>query len=149
MSIESPDSLTIELGRSRALTIVLVLLHSGATVLTVILPIATELKIALVALIALSLVRSAGVHGLRLGRGAVITVMFSENECALRRRNSSDWETGQLVDRWVQPWLTLLVVRSEGRLWPTSIVICPDAVAPDAFRRLRVRLRLRTAAARV
>jgi hypothetical protein len=149
LSIESPDSLTIELGRSRALTIVLVLLHTGATVLTVILHIAIELKIALVAVITLSLVRSAGAHGLRLGRGAVTALMFSEEECALRRRHSSDWETGQLVDRWVQPWLTLLVVRSERRRWPTGIVICPDAVAPDAFRRLRVRLRLRTAAARV
>jgi hypothetical protein len=149
LSIESPDSLTIELGRSRALTTILVLLHTGAISLVVVLPLAIELKITLVVLIAMSLVRSVGAHGLRLGRRAVIAVMFSQEECALRRRHSSDWENGRLVDRWVQPWLTLLVVRGESQRWPTSIVICADAVAPDMFRRLRVRLRLRTAAARV
>ncbi|HEX9812442.1 MAG TPA: protein YgfX [Burkholderiales bacterium] len=149
MSIESPDSLTIELGPSHVLIGVFVLLHAGTGVLAVILPIALALKIPLVALIALSLVRTVAVHGLRRGGTAVTALLLSEEECLLRRRKANDWETGRLVDSWVQPWLTLLVVRSDGQRWPTSVVILPDAVAPDTFRRLRVRLRLKTAAARV
>lgn len=149
MYAASPDSLIVELGSSRALTAVLVLLHVGAAVLAFILPIAFVLKVLVVFLVALSLARSVYRHGLRHSRGAITAMRVTEEEYALRRRNANDWETGRLVDRWVQPWLTIVVVQSDGRRWPTSVVICPDAVASDAFRRLRVRLRLRTAAARV
>lgn len=146
---ESPDNLTVELGPSRVLTGVFALLHVGAIVLTSFLPVSFAVKIPFIVVIALSLAHYIDVHGWRRNRTAVVALRLSGEECALRRRYASAWETGQLVDRWVQPWLTLLVVRSENRRWPTSVVICPDAIAPDTFRRLRVRLRLRTAAARV
>lgn len=46
-----------------------------------------------------------------------------------------------------QVWRYLVVMdfagRDEGRCWRRRVVLLPDAVAPDAFRRLRVRLRYR------
>ena len=150
MYAESPDSLTVELGPSRVLTAVLVLLHFGAVVLALVVPLALVFRATLVILIALSFYVGVYRHGLRRGGNAIVALMLSgEDECAVRRRNTTEWETGRVVDRWVQPWLTILTVRSDARRWSTSIVICADAVAPDAFRRLRVRLRLRTEAARV
>jgi toxin CptA len=146
---ESPDSLTLELGSSRVLTAVLAALHGGAGALMLVVPLALAPRIALLALIALSLYRTVSVHGLRRSRDAVTALTLGgDDECALRRRGSTDWEPGRVVDRWVQPWVTLLTVRCENRRRPASVVICADAVAPDSFRRLRVRLRLGTAAVR-
>ena len=125
------------------------LLHAGALVIVIVLPIEVAVKVALFALIGLNLARSIGHHGLRRSGVAVVAVMLSGDECALRRRGSNDWEAGRIANCWVQPWLTLLVVRSDARRRATRVVILPDAVAGEAFRRLRVRLRLRTEGARV
>lgn len=147
---ESPDNLTVELGPSRALTAALVLVHGGAVALGLMLPLALTVRITLVALIAVSLYRSVQRHGLRRAHNAIEALALNvDDDCALRHRGSSEWRPGRLIDRWVQRWLTILVVRCDGHRWAESVVICADALPAERFRRLRVRLRLRTEAAPV
>jgi Membrane-bound toxin component of toxin-antitoxin system len=140
---ESHDNLVLELGPSHALTGVLVALHAGAALLAVTLPTAIVIRIVLTAAIGASLYRSVRLHATRQARDAVVALMLTgDGDWGVRRRSASDWEPVRLVDRWVQPWLTLLVLRCETRRSPTNVVIGADAVPAEVFRRLRVRLRL-------
>jgi hypothetical protein len=147
---ESPDNLTLDIGPSYALTTVLLILHGGAGALVLTLPLAMSVRVTLFALIGLSFYRSVHRHGLRQARDAVaILTLNAEGECALRRRGSAEWEPGRLVDWWVRRWLSILLVRGDGRRWPESVVICADAASVEGFRRLRVRLLLQADSARV
>lgn len=50
--------------------------------------------------------------------------------------------TGRLVPgSFVAPWLVIVRWRPEGAWFPRTVLVPPDAVAPDAHRRLRVLLR--------
>lgn len=51
----------------------------------------------------------------------------------------------RLADSWVHPKFVLLSLRGEGRRH-ARVAIAADALPAEAFRRLRVWLRLRTAA---
>lgn len=63
---------------------------------------------------------------------------------SVRFLGSTQWHPCELRERWLQPWLVILRLRddSDARTW--SVLVVRDAVAPDAFRRLRARLRLQT-----
>lgn len=136
-----------DLGVSRALAVVLSVLHGGALVLGTTLPVQISMRLALTALVALSLYRTLRRYALRRSRDAVVALAFGDgDECALRRRDSAEWEQGRLVSRWVQPLAAILVLRSDGRR-PENVVVTADTLDADVFRRLRVRLCLRTAAA--
>lgn len=144
---ESPDKLTFDLRPSTVLAAVLAAAYGGAVVIALLLPIPLFVRIALVALIAVGLHRGLSRHALRRAGDAVVAFSLSEDDaCAVRRQGAAEWQDGRLMDRWVHPWLTILVVRCNGRRRPCSIVITPDAVSAEAFRRLRVRLRLQTGA---
>lgn len=145
---KSPDSARLELGTSRALAAVLVLLHAGALVIALIVPLHGAIRAALVALLGASLYRALALHALRRAGDAITGFIVREDEsCALRRGRSEQWRESRLLDRWVHPWITILIVREESKWLSSSVVIPADAVAAEAFRRLRVRLRLRSAAA--
>jgi hypothetical protein len=144
----SPDNLTVDLGRSRALIVVLAVVHGGAAVLASVSPMPMPIRVAVLALLGVSLYNTLCVHALRCARAAVAAIAVDEEGgCALRWRNAEVWEDGRVVEKSVQRWLAVLVVRASGQRWPIGVVICADAVSPEAFRRLRLRLRLQTAAA--
>lgn len=141
MSVKSPDNLTFDLGASRALALVLGVVHAGAVAIASLLPIVATLRLALIGAVALSLYRGLRLHALRRPRAAVVALTLADDDdCALRRRDAGEQEDGRLIDRWVHPWLSILVIRTHGRRWPTSVVIAADAMPAEAFRRLRVRL---------
>lgn len=139
--------MTLDLGRSHALIAVLVVFYGGAVILALLLPISIAIRAALVALLAVSFGHSVRLHGTRRARGAVVSFVLSdEGGCAWRRRDSDTWEEGRIVELSVHRLLAIIVVRAAERRRPTYIVICADAVHGQAFRRLRVRLRLENAA---
>lgn len=147
MSGASPSRLVIELGASRALAAVLVVLHAGAGVIAVTLPLGWYWRLALLALVAVSLWRALVLHAWRRAPAAVVGLAVDdEDTCALRRRTGAGWEEGRLLDCWVHPRLALLTVRLCARRRAIGVVIPADAAAAEPFRRLRVRLRLRTSA---
>lgn len=144
---QRPDRLVLELGASPALAAVFTALHAGAGVVAVMLPLAWPWRAALLAFVGVSLYLALSRHALRRVPAAVVALALGdEARCALRRRGSEAWEEGTLVDCWVHARLTLLAVRCHDRRLASSVVIPADGVAAEPFRRLRVRLRLRTAA---
>lgn len=56
------------------------------------------------------------------------------------------WRNGTTVDAvlcnggYLGPWVTAIVWRQRGRWWRESLLITPDMLPADAFRRLRVHL---------
>jgi hypothetical protein len=82
-------------------------------------------------------------HGLGLGRAA--------RRRALRLRASDEievrspgghWRRGCLrAGSFVAPWITLLLWRAEGSRFDRAVLILPDMLGEEEFRRLRVWLR--------
>lgn len=82
-------------------------------------------------------------HGLGLGRAA--------GRRALRLRGSGEIEVRSPGGLWrrgcpragsfVAPWLTLLLWRAEGSRFDRAVLILPDMLGEEDFRRLRVWLR--------
>lgn len=125
----------------------LAVLHAGAGVIAALLPLAAAWRLALFGFVMASLYRMLRLHALRRSADAVVGLALEGDEtCAVRRRGAAAWEEGRIVDRWLHPRLALLVIRCAARRLPVNVVIPGDGVSAEAFRRLRVRLRLQTAA---
>lgn len=79
---------------------------------------------------------------LRQNAGAVIALEISdETRCRIFNRGGA-WSEGQvLATTHVTPWLIVVHVAITGRWRARSVLIMSDALAPDAYRRLCVRLR--------
>ena len=106
------------------------------------------IRFGLVVLLGVSLVSATGRHAWRRSARAIVGFAIDDDgACAVRLRSSETWHEARLIERWVHPWLTILVVRHPGSRWRSSLLLPADAVPADAFRRLRVRLRLQSAAA--
>ncbi len=146
MSTKSPVSLRLDLGASRLLAAVLMAAHGGAAAIAAWLPLALPFRLGLLALVAVSLYRGLRDHALRRGARAITAFRLNADDTCAVQRGAAGWEEGRLRDCWVHPLLTILVVRAGGRRRSVSVVIAADAVSAEAFRRLRVRLRLQTAA---
>jgi membrane-bound toxin of toxin-antitoxin system len=145
---KSEVKVRLELGASRALTAALALVYGGAAAIVLVVPMSWWLRFVLAAFVAFSFYRAVGRHGWRRSREAVIAFELEAEDdyCALLDR-TGQWMTGRLINRWVHPLLTLLVVKVNGHRTSTSVVIPADATAAEPFRRLRVRLKWRTPAA--
>lgn len=145
LSEKSPANLSFDLGPSDVLTVVVVALHLGALVVASLLPLAVPVRSLLFVTIAASGYRAVRVHAMRRAWNAVVWFQVSEDgTCSWRRRGADVPEEGPLVESTTLPWLALLTVRPVGRRSrpSTHIVVAADALPAEAFRRLRVRLRL-------
>ena len=71
----------------------------------------------------------------------------SNGNWSLRDSESEQWWPCELREHWLHPWLVILRLRPEAGSRALNVLIPADAVAADAFRRVRARLRLQTAAA--
>lgn len=134
-----PD--VIALRRSNLLLAWLVLASAGAFVLTL-LYLPGPLAVVLGILIAWRAWIDARRHALRFGADAVTALRLSETgiECLTR---SGTWRAGEvLASGLVSPMLTVFRWRQQDdRARPSTVVVLPDALDDDAFRRLRVYLR--------
>ena len=81
-------------------------------------------------------------HGLGLGcagRRALLSRGAGEIEV---RSPDGRWRRGCLrAGSFVAPWLTLVLWRAEGSRFDRAVLILPDMLGEEEFRRLRVRLR--------
>lgn len=134
--------LSISLGPSRLLLVLLATMHGVAAGGLWLVPGPLWPK----ALLGLSLAASLVFHGARdawrlLGRSAVALRLRSDCKCEIGNRLGGWQEARLLGSSFVSPYLTVLNLRPEGRRFARHVVILPDAVDADAFRRLRVLLR--------
>jgi len=64
-----------------------------------------------------------------------------KGELSIQQRDGSWQEAALLGTSFVTPWLTILNLRFSARRWPQHVVLTPDALPQDDFRRLRVWLK--------
>jgi len=144
----SENNLILNIKVSRFLAGALLLLHLGGMLLLVAVPVFWLIRLALWALLGVSLYRSLRVHAWRQGPSAIETIeMDGEGVVSVRFAGMDGWHACQITGRFIHPWLTLLSLKIEDRRWPVSLAIAADAVEPEPFRRWRVALRFRTAVA--
>jgi hypothetical protein len=130
------------------LTALLTAAHGGALALAASLHMPAGLKTALAAALIVSLGFTVHRHGLRRNRRAIETLSFDEEDsCTIRRRGEDAARPCEIRRQFVQPRITILLLRAAGRRISETLVLMPDALDPESFRRLRARLRLRNPAA--
>lgn len=78
----------------------------------------------------------------RRGSNAVRHLVLDRTGAMGVRDGSGRWRSGQARSgSFVAPWLTIVRWRPEGHRLDRTILILPDMIAPEEFRRLRVLLR--------
>jgi len=132
----------VSIGGSAGLAWVLCLGHTGAAMvlLPVFLPawIKTLIAVAILASLLRSLMRVAL---LKTADAVVAVEIKDEGEISFRTRRG-EWRDGRLSgSSYVSSWLTILLIVEERQRNARSVVIVPDNVDADEFRRLRVKLR--------
>ena len=135
--------LHLELKPSRTLFWLLTFSHLGAAGLlpTMALPIwATACLDASVLVSYLWLVAR---HALMRQPGAAVSLDWpSGTQWQVRFRNGAEVSAVLSPESFVRPWLTVLLLRPVTGGRSRNVVLTPDKLDADAFRRLRVRLRL-------
>lgn len=132
-------------------------MHVGALVIVSIVPAAIVTRTALTLFVMLSFVYALLQHA-RLGllsnrlphwlkpRIVEAVEWDTAGNWSVRYTGSARWHGCELRERWLHPWVVILRLRSETDARSLNLLVAADAVAADAFRRLRARLRLQTAA---
>jgi len=148
LSRKLDSNLILKINVSHFLTGILLFVHVGGMVLVAIIPLAWAVRLGLWALLGWSLYRALRLHAWRDAASALVAVELDhEGATAVRFAGSETWHDARITAWFVHPWLTLVSLRVEGRKIPVGLAVAADAVEPEAFRRWRVRLKLRIAVA--
>ena len=127
---------------SRLLAAALMSMHGLCALLVLLMPLGWALRLVLLTAFAASLayhwLRDVlrrlpnSVHGLHVAADGTFSV----------RLRQGDWEPAEVLGTsFVKPWLTVLNLKLEGRRFMLPVVLLPDALNREDFRRLRVWLR--------
>lgn len=140
--------LKVSINPSRQLALLLCIAHAAAAGASLVADAAIGVKVTAVLLIAVSCgISLYGPALLRSGKAIVALELAADGSLTFRTRRG-EWHEGRLLDSsFVTPYLTVLNVAAAGSALTRHVVILADSVAPDDFRRLRVWLRWRMAAA--
>ncbi|WP_371264094.1 protein YgfX [Nitrosomonas marina] len=136
--------LRVKLGPSRLLVAILIVTHSAAAVIVGLLSVTVAAKLAGMLALIVSLYFYIRCEALQIsGRSAVLLEFTDKVICKLKTKNGQNFEYRVSESTFVSPYLTVLILRSRhSHSWSTqSIVILPDAINSEEFRRLRVLLR--------
>jgi toxin CptA len=136
--------LTIAVGPSRRLTGLLAGLHAFAIALFWLAPLPHWLAILLTAALLGSAWSTLRRHGFRTLRHSLIALRLDADcRCEFQTRAGAWHEAALLGSSFVSPYLTVLNLKPAGGRLVKHLVIFPDAVNAEDFRRLRVRLKWR------
>lgn len=72
---------------------------------------------------------------------SAVSLRFSDSVCTLKMVNGQTVACTILGSTFVSSYLTVLILHSKQWRFTRSVVILPDAIDPEEFRRLRVMLR--------
>lgn len=141
---ERAIALRIRLHPSRQLMLLLGAGHAGAAASSWAAPIPWWLSLALSLAICASLVFGLRFHAWRSAPGALIGFeLRRDGSGAIEDRRGRWREVTVLGSSFVSPLLTVVNLRLAGARGRRSLVVAPDALGVDEFRRLRVWLRWR------
>ncbi len=131
--------ISVELKPSYILALLLAAAHSGAIFLILALPISYQPI--LVLLLLANMIHSIMHHALRLFPASPSSLRIGEKSCTLYLRNGREIDFSFAGNTYVSPSLTVLNFREAGSHFIRSVVILPDCIERESFRRLRVRLK--------
>jgi toxin CptA len=134
----------IALGPSRLVEAWIVLVAAAALAAVLATPLPAVAQAAAAVALSCAAVRAARRLACREGHGAIAGFVVDlsgriEVEGADGTRLAGRTQDGSFV----APWLTIVRWRPDGARFPRSILVAPDGVAEDSFRRLRILLRWR------
>lgn len=134
--------LKISLKPSLRLALVLCVAHAIAAGASLLLDLPIWLKIVLVLVIG----ANCGVYlydtALLRSTRAVVGLEISDDGALSFQTRGGEWREGTLLaSSFVSPYLTILNIGTDGRFSARHVVIMPDGIDAEEFRRLRVRLR--------
>lgn len=134
-------TLHIELGGSRRLTAGLIAMHGFAAAMLGLSGLPSGLVAAAIVPLAASLAFYLRREGLRLSPAAIVSVSLAADcRCEFHTRNGDSHEAALLGSSFVAPYLTVLNLRPSGARLARHVVILPDGVGAENFRKLRVLL---------
>jgi toxin CptA len=134
--------LKLSIKRSRYLVWLLLLAHAGAMALLWPLAMPAWGKTMIILAVIASLMFFLGHVALLSAPEAVIAVEIRESGEITVKNRRDEWRECRLSgDSFVSAWLTIMVLAQEGRRIARYVVITPDNVDAEDFRRLRVWLR--------
>jgi len=137
-------ALSVRVGPSRRLGWLLLSAHAAAVVLSWVPPIAWWLSLGLSIAVLANLPFSLRYHASRRALGALTGIeLRSDGSAAVENRHGRRSEVRVLGSSFISPFLTILNLAVAGAPLPRSLVVAPDALTADEFRRLRVWLRWR------
>jgi hypothetical protein len=129
----------MEIRPSPHLALLLLLFHGLALMSTAFVPGGLGLPLAL--LVLASLIHVLRREALRSGAGSIVLVRYEEGDrYLLHLKERGEMGARLLAGGHVSPWLTVLRFRKDdGRV--VSLLLMPDAVDAEDFRRLRIQAR--------
>jgi toxin CptA len=136
--------LRFDIRRSPLLALLLALLHCGALALALTVPMPAWGHILVGLLIAASAAHAILLHAWQtLGRSIVGLEVSEDCKVTILDRSGGTHERELMPSSFIAPYLTVLNLRRAGGWRPRTLILVPDRVAPDVYRRLRVLLRWR------
>ena len=134
--------LALEISPSVPLALALACAHGGVLVVSAMLPLPKGIIAILTVLIVAHAVYTIRRHALLSDAKSVVRLLWDvENDWTLTRRNGTAFSAKLLPGSYLHPRLTVLNFKVSP--WHrTSVVILPQRVDAEAFRKLRVRMML-------
>lgn len=130
------------LKRSRYLTAALGCAHLSAFATLIPLELALQSKLLLSLAIVASLAHSLWRFAFLRSPRSVIALELKDRETAIVQQGDETWHEGKVLGTsYVSPLLTVVNLRLDGHRLTRHIVVVPDNIDPEEFRKLRVTLR--------
>ncbi len=126
---------------SRLLAVLLLGMHAAAALLALSVPLDMPVRLVLLAAVAASLAYHGNREILRRSRNSVQAVHLAADGTFSIRFGSSWLQAEVQGSSFVRPWLTVLHLKPQGRRFGMPLVLLPDMLRTEDFRRLRVWLR--------
>lgn len=125
--------LEVEINTSRSLIWFVLFITLSAAVCVILLSVQVIIK-----LLACIAIAAAGYFAVTKNNQYRQLIWYEDNHWIIKS-GKSDVKAALLPDSYVTPWLTILCFRTEDNK-KLSVMIFPDAIHPEQFRRLRGRL---------
>jgi len=140
-------SLNVRLKPSFLLTIILVFSHLISFCLLLLLELSITIKLTITFLIIVSCIYYVRKNALLLAKSSIVNLEFYENKrCKIITHAKGSFDCVITADSLVTPTLTVIIFKldnSSFRSSGDSVILLPDSIEKDAFRKLRVWLRWR------
>ncbi len=142
--------LNIRLKPSLYMTILLSAAHAIAMGLVLALPLSIGLKLVTTLVICISLVFYLKRNARLASPNSIIALQIEEDcTCAIETRGGKRLDCILLPTSYVSASLTILNLKANGEMLARHVVILPDSINPEDFRKLRVLLRWKFKAKRL